>query len=160
MADDLTQETFVDILRGLPGFRFNASLSTWVRRIAVSRCLMHMRSAWERKAIALDAIAEPASADIDHATRIELGHDLAAALGELAPNARVVVWLHDVEGYTHREIAELMDKSVSFSKSCLSRAHQQLRDVLVSEEDGSPTSDNTSQADAPAVVPILQRCMQ
>ena len=56
--------------------------------------------------------------------------DLDAALAELPPVSRAVVWLHDVEGYTHREIADLMGKSESFSKSQLSRAYQRLRPYL------------------------------
>ena len=59
--------------------------------------------------------------------------DLDAALGDLPPVARAVVWLHDVEGYTHKEIAGLMGKTESFSKSQLSRAYQRLRPMLNAE---------------------------
>ena len=53
--------------------------------------------------------------------------DLERSLARLSDTSRVVVILHDVEGYTHREIAELLGRSVSFSKSQLARAHQRLR---------------------------------
>jgi RNA polymerase sigma-70 factor (ECF subfamily) len=56
--------------------------------------------------------------------------DLAQALAKLPPVARSVVWLHDVEGYTHGEIGDLMGKTTSFSKSQLSRAHFRLRNLL------------------------------
>src|SRR5213596_809451 len=56
--------------------------------------------------------------------------DLERALERLSETARAVVWLHDVEGYTHEEIAEQMGKTVSFSKSQLARAHVQLRRML------------------------------
>jgi RNA polymerase sigma-70 factor (ECF subfamily) len=56
--------------------------------------------------------------------------DLELALSLLAPVARTVVWLHDVEGYTHREIGALMNKTPSFSKSQLARAHGRLRELL------------------------------
>ena len=59
--------------------------------------------------------------------------DLDAALGDLPPVSRAVVWLHDVEGYTHKEIAGLMGKTESFSKSQLSRAYQRLRPLLDAE---------------------------
>ncbi len=135
-ADDLTQETFVEVMRGLPGFRFEASLATWVRTIAVSRAMMHFRSAWQRKASDLDSLPEePRANGADVATRVELTSDIGDALGMLSPTARSVVWLYDVEGYTHKEIAELMDRSVSFSKSCLSRAHERLRELLSCEDD-------------------------
>ena len=59
--------------------------------------------------------------------------DLDAALANLPEVSRTVVWLHDVEGFTHKEIAELMGKTESFSKSQLSRAYQRLRPMLESE---------------------------
>ena len=58
-----------------------------------------------------------------HALRM----DLESALARLSETSRAVVWLHDVEGYTHEEIATQMGKTVSFSKSQLARAHQRLR---------------------------------
>jgi len=56
--------------------------------------------------------------------------DLERAFEQLTDTSRAVVWLHDVEGYTHEEIGELMGKSVSFSKSQLARAHVRLRGML------------------------------
>jgi RNA polymerase sigma factor (sigma-70 family) len=59
--------------------------------------------------------------------------DLETALQRLSDTARSVVWLHDVEGYTHEEIAEMMGKTTSFSKSQLARAHAKLRAWLGEE---------------------------
>jgi DNA-directed RNA polymerase specialized sigma24 family protein len=56
--------------------------------------------------------------------------DLEYALAELSATSRAVVWLHDVEGYTHKEIGQMMDKTTSFSKSQLARAHERLRGLL------------------------------
>jgi RNA polymerase sigma-70 factor (ECF subfamily) len=56
--------------------------------------------------------------------------DLERALARLGAQARAVVWLHDVEGYTHAEIGALFGASASFSKSQLARAHERLRDLL------------------------------
>lgn len=61
--------------------------------------------------------------------------DLEAALERLPETARAVVWLHDVEGYTHEEIGDMMGKTVSFSKSQLARAHARLRRWLGEEQD-------------------------
>jgi RNA polymerase sigma-70 factor (ECF subfamily) len=58
---------------------------------------------------------------------VPLRMDLEAALERLPERSRAVVWLHDVEGYTHEEIAELMGMTTSFSKSQLARAHDRLR---------------------------------
>ena len=66
---------------------------------------------------------------------------LDAALASLPAVARTVVWLHDVEGFTHKEIAQLMGRSESFSKSQLSRAYQRLRPLLAARVDaGSEAS--------------------
>ncbi len=132
LADDLTQETFVEVLRGLSGFRGEASLATWVRRIAVSRCLMHQRSAWNRKVSPIPETMELAGEGTPEQA-FAVGHDIARALKQLPDTYRVVVWLYDVEGYTHQEIAEATGKSVSFSKSSLSRARAALRRIHESE---------------------------
>jgi hypothetical protein len=77
------------------------------------------------------------------ATQIEL----VRVLDRLADTARVVVWLHDIEGYTHAEIATLMGRSPSFSKSQLMRAYQQLRDAFAVESGAGPAK---AQSAAPA----------
>lgn len=163
-ADDLTQETFVEVMRHLPDFRFDASLATWVRTIAVSRALMYLRSAWHRKATAIDAITEqPHLADADIARSVQLCSDIGDALALLSPTARAVVWLYDVEGYSHKEIAAAMGKSVSFSKSCLSRAHERLRAALDAGDaglatDASMRGDEAQRPDDGAAV-VAERCM-
>jgi len=130
-ADDLLQETFIEVIRSIGKFRGEASLATWIRKIAVSKCLMHLRSAWNHRATLFRDLGEehlpyePAVASDTPLTQAQM--DLERALARLSDTSRVVVLLHDVEGYTHREIAELMGKSVSFSKSQLARAHQRLR---------------------------------
>ena len=64
---------------------------------------------------------------------VALRMDLESAMARLGDTARAVVWLHDVEGFTHEEIANQMGKTVSFSKSQLARAHQRLRTWLGEE---------------------------
>ena len=137
-ADDLLQETFIEVIRSIGRFRGDASLATWIRKIAVSKCLMHMRSAWQNRATLFRDLGEdhlpyePAVACDTPLTQAQM--DLERALARLSDTARVVVILHDVEGYTHGEIAELMGKSVSFSKSQLARARQRLRQAARAAE--------------------------
>lgn len=128
LAEDVLQETFVAVLRGLDGYRSECPVGQWIRRIAVRRCLMYLRSPWHRRRLDGEP-AEPAVSADD----VALGLDLASALACLPAKTRAVVWLHDVEGYTHREIAELMGGTVSFSKSQLARAHRRLRELLDDE---------------------------
>lgn len=135
-ADEVLQDTCIEVIRHLATFRDDAAFAGWVKRIAVNKSLAMLRSAWHRKARAFDGgeedepgIAEPAAED-DPAKRVGHATDLAQALDTLSPTARAVIWLYDVEGYTHQEIAELMNRTVSFSKSQLARAHERLRSAL------------------------------
>jgi RNA polymerase sigma-70 factor (ECF subfamily) len=136
LAEDVLQETFVEVLGKIESFRGEAGFGFWVRRIAVNKCLMHLRSSWVSRR---SADEPPESSADDHgAEQLEHRAAIEAALAELTPTARAVVWLHDVEGYTHREIAESMGKTTSFSKSQLARAHERLRELLADRaaEDG------------------------
>ncbi len=136
VAEDILQESFVQVLRGISKFRGEASLATWIRRIAVSRCLMHMRAAWtRRRTLFSEIVGDEGTFEIPAPQETpELAIDLEAALDTLSPTARAVVWLHDVEGFTHAEIAEMMNRTPSFSKSQLARAHKRLRERLATPQ--------------------------
>lgn len=139
LAEEVLQDTCIEVIRNVGGFREDAAFGGWVKRIAVNKCLAHLRSAWHRRAQSLEPAdddgpgMEPEAPE-DPAASASHGRDLERALAELSPTARAVVWLYDVEGYTHQEIAELMGKTVSFSKSQLSRAHERLRELLGPDE--------------------------
>ena len=127
-AEDVVQETFLEVCRSLGSWRGDGSLWGWIRTIAASKALMRYRREKVRAAEALDENDEPGSGD-----DVPLRLDLETALARLSERTRAVVWLHDVEGYTHEEIAELMGMTTSFSKSQLARAHQKLRRWLGEE---------------------------
>jgi RNA polymerase sigma-70 factor (ECF subfamily) len=131
MAEDLLHDTLIAMFEHLAEFRGEAPFGAWVRRIAVSRCLMAFRSPWHRARQKLDAWLESGTAGAaDDGSDSDL-IDLDRALARLAPLTRTVVWLYDVEGWSHVEIARAFDRSVSFSKSQLARGHARLRDQLV-----------------------------
>jgi RNA polymerase sigma-70 factor (ECF subfamily) len=136
-AEDLLQETFIEVIRSIGKFRGEAPLGSWIRRIAVSKALMFLRSAWHARGQSLDDDWEdmtPGQVESHGVSgRPDEALDLDAALANLPPVSRAVVWLHDVEGFTHKEIAGLMGKTESFSKSQLSRAYQRLRPMLASK---------------------------
>ncbi len=120
-AEDVLQDTFIEASRSLGAFRREGSLVGWLKRICASKALMRLRRQGleaEAPVIEAERISQPPPAE-----RL----DLASAFQRLSDSARVVVWLHDVEGRTHDEIAELMGKTASFSKSQLARAHVRLR---------------------------------
>lgn len=127
-AEDVMQETFLEVHRSLGRYRGDGSLWGWIRTIAASKALMRLRRNKYRD-------AEPLEDDIHPGRREDdlLRMDLESALERLPETSRAVVWLHDVEGYTHEEIAALMGKTASFSKSQLARAHQKLRRWLGEE---------------------------
>jgi len=128
-AEDVLQETFFEICRSIHQYRGEGSLWGWIRSIASSKALMRLRRNRYRDTDELDEeFHQPL-------TRGESGlrMDLEAALERLPDLTRAVVWLHDVEGYTHEEIAGLMGKTPSFSKSQLARAHVRLRRWLSEE---------------------------
>ena len=142
-AEDLLQEAFLDAFRALPDFDGRAPLGVWFRTIAVRRCLMHLRSPWQRSRVFLETLRR--RPELDEAAPIEaraaefpatsadstgMQLDLERSLASLPDVTRWVVWLYDVEGYTHEEIARLFGRSVSFSKSQLARGHDRLRHSL------------------------------
>ena len=133
-AEDLVQETFIEIMRSIAKFRGDAALGSWIRRIAVSKALMYLRSAWTARGQSLtDDWHDVTPGDVAKhgvSSDPETALDLDAALANLPAVGRTVVWLHDVEGFTHKEIAALMGQTESFSKSQLSRAYQRLRPML------------------------------
>jgi len=131
LADDLLQDTLIAMFEHLGDFRGEAPFGIWVRRIAVSRCLMAFRSPWHRARVALETWTEDGFAAPDSDTRNADLIDLDRALARLSPVTRTVVWLFDVEGWSHEEIAQAFDRTVSFSKSQLARGHARLRTELL-----------------------------
>ena len=116
----------------LDDYRGEAPFGVWVRSIAVSRCLMAFRSPWHRARVALESWTEESWAGPPEAeSRTSDLIDLDRALARLSPVTRAVVWLYDVEGWSHEEIAKAFDRTVSFSKSQLARGHARLRDDLL-----------------------------
>ena len=129
-AEDVLQETFLEVVRSIKAYRGEGHLWGWIRRIASSKALMRIRKAQVRSEEPFDEEFSEGSPPVGVPARV----DLERALGQLSETSRAVVWLHDVEGYTHEEIAEMMGKTVSFSKSQLARAHNKLRRLLEGEE--------------------------
>jgi RNA polymerase sigma-70 factor (ECF subfamily) len=135
IAEELLQETFVDVLEHIGAFEGRCPLAAWIRRIAVNRALMYLRSPWHRSLEWLDK--DPGGADrlpspwADPSSLPDAA--LERALMTLPALSRAVVWLHDVEGMTHADIGFALGRTPSFSKSQLARAHRRLREALARE---------------------------
>jgi RNA polymerase sigma-70 factor, ECF subfamily len=136
-AEDLTQEAFMQLFRKIATFRGESAFSTWLHRMSVNVVLMQLR----KKGLPVvpledDIETEEETPKKDFGTqdlRLEGSIDrlrLQNAIGKLPPGYRTIFVLHDVEGYEHNEIAELVGCSIGNSKSQLHKARMKLRELL------------------------------
>jgi len=134
-AQDVLQDTMLKLFDRIGEFRGESPFWGWLRQIAVNEALMRLRrrgrlpqteEALEAELECHDVMLPPAAADAALLTR---------ALGRMADATRSVLWLYHAEGYTHDEIAGLMGRTPSFSKSQLARGTRKLRELLKIEQE-------------------------
>ncbi len=129
-AEELAQDAFVRAWERLPQFRGDSAFSTWLHRLTVNVVLEAQRSERRNRArTESDDVLDEAPPIVrreHHAEKM----DLAVAIAALPPGARAVFALHDVEGYKHEEIAEMLDITAGGSKAQLHRARRLLREAL------------------------------
>ena len=112
-VDDVFQAVFVEVLRSLPSFRGTANLSTWIHRITLNVAYQHMRVRYrERERCAADTDLDEICGGDGHDTleRQHARRQLYAALDALPAKQRIAVVLHDIEGYTLKEIGALLGR--------------------------------------------------
>ncbi len=125
-ADEVTQDVFVRAWEKLDSFRGESAFGTWLHRLAINVMLARRakRGRWQSRHVSDEALAVPPTAPRrSPETRI----DLEAAIATLPDGARQVFVLHDVEGFKHREIAEMLGVTAGTSKAQLHRARMALR---------------------------------
>ncbi len=132
LAQDVTQDAFITAFRRLDQFRGDAPFWGWLRRLAVNHAISALRKAPKADLVTFEDYRASTEGEQDGIGR---ALDLDEALARLDDDDRLIVWLHDVEGYRHSEIAAVFGKTESFSKTRLSRARQQLRDWIGKRED-------------------------
>jgi RNA polymerase sigma-70 factor (ECF subfamily) len=134
VARELTQDTFVRAWQALPRFRADASITTWLHRIAVNAMLERRRAERRRSArVSLvddDEEGEAQIAGVVLAPDVATAIDLERAIGALPPGVRRAFVLHDVEGYTHEEIATMTGLAAGTLRAQLHRARQLLKRAL------------------------------
>ena len=144
-AEDLTQDAFLQVFRSVNSFRGDSAFSTWLYRVAVNTVLMKLR---RRKSPPLLSLDEPVSntspslkRDVGKADpRLSGAVDriaLRRAKQELPAGCRQIFDLHEVMGYQHHEIAQLLQCSIGNSKSQLHKAKVKMRSVLFSKKKGA-----------------------
>ncbi len=129
-AEERTQDVFVQAWRTLASFRGESAFSSWLHRLAVNLVLMERRGA-RRRWMRVEAVEDPATLERGgEGPSPALRLDLERAVAALPKGARHVFVLHDVEGYRHEEIGELLGIAVGTSKAQLFRARRLLRGML------------------------------
>lgn len=133
-AEDLAQETFIQLFRKIGSFRGDSAFTTWLHRLTVNQVLMHFR----KSSVKLERTTEEGETPVQTVQgtanpnrmpvldRISLDN----AIRQLPPGYHRVFLLHDVEGYEHEEIAKMLGVAVGTSKSQLHKARMKLRGLL------------------------------
>ena len=135
VAEDIAQEVWIQIFRALPSYRGESQFGTWAHRIAVNRTLNALRRT--RRLTKIETDIEEETVTVEHGSeRAMLAHSIEAAAAQLSPGARTVFLMHDVEGYTHEEIAAELGITAGGSKSQLFKARAKLRRLLAHLVDG------------------------
>lgn len=129
LAEDWAQEAWVRIFRALPTFRGDARFTTWVHRVAVNSALQGRRKRERREARETD-LPETLPGPVGGREPVFLRVRLERAMERLPERMRQVLVLHDVEGYTHEEIGELLGINAGTSKSQLFKARARMRQFL------------------------------
>ena len=142
-AEDVAQEVFLGVAKGLQGFRGTASLRSWLYRVTVNRAIDHLRRRGRRPAVRLPSAdlaqqpreefgASPTSSQdpMERAASEDKAAAVRAALGALSPKLRAVLVLRYFEGLSYEELAEVLDCSMGTVKSRLFRAHSTFSEVL------------------------------
>src|SRR5580700_8042996 len=138
-AEDLMQEAFLQLFRKIGTFRGESAFSTWLHRMTVNVVLMRLR----KKSLPTDSLEETLDPDLESSSpKRDIGApdlrlsgavdrvNLERSVEQLPPGYRTVFVLHDVQGYEHNEIADIMGCSVGNSKSQLHKARTRLRELL------------------------------
>ena len=130
-GEDLMQEIFVQVFRKLDGFKGESAVSTWIYRLATNQCLDFLRGReakarrltdpFEHETMLRPHVARPLRAD-----RL----DLERAISRLAPGYRAAFVLHDVEGFEHHEVADILGIAEGTSKSQVHKARLKIREYL------------------------------
>lgn len=135
-AEDIIQEIFVILIKKIRAFRGDAKFSTWLYRVAINTCISFLR---KKKSITVsleDVLASRSELAVKPQPVIQR-ELLKKAITLLPDGYRTTIVLHDIQGYNHREIAEIMGTSIGASKSQLFKARKKLKDLITAADSTS-----------------------
>ena len=135
MANDVAQEAFIRAWKAIEKFRGDSTFSTWIYRITVNTAWTLRKKAKKHNTLNIDDTYEPIVIDEKKdpelvAINSDLSSVLVNALDKIPIEQRIIVELKNIEGRSHKEIADYLDISVTAAKVRLHRAHQKLRQIL------------------------------
>ncbi len=137
-SEDLTQEVFIQLFRKIGSFRGDSAFSTWLHRMTVNQVLMHFRKRGVKNEKTTDdgEMPEQIVRGTENQNKMRVVDRIALdkAISQLPNGYRTVFVLHDVEGYEHEEIANMLKLSVGTSKSQLHKARLKLRKLLIEQK--------------------------
>ncbi|MFK7983123.1 MAG: RNA polymerase sigma factor [Saprospiraceae bacterium] len=128
-ALDILQEGFIKVFRNITKYQPGTTLAAWIRRIMVNTAIDYYRKNIRRRTEDLDTAYELKSMDADAISQCS-EKEILEAVQQLTPAYRVVFNLYVIEGYSHREIAELMEITESTSRSNLVKSRMKLRAII------------------------------
>ena len=126
-AEDLLQDIFIKIFTGIRKLRSPEAFNAWVYRTAINACISATRKSGRGKIIPLNEINKPDEAEVEN---VHFKLDMEKAVSFLPSKQKAVFLLHDVQGFTHGEIARVMKWSEGTSKSQLFKARMKIRGYL------------------------------
>ncbi len=128
-ALDILHEGFIKVFRHISKYQPGTSLSAWIRRIMVNTSIDYYRKNTRRRTEDIEQAYDLSSNDADAISQCS-EQEILAAIQELTPAYRAVFNLYVIEGYAHREIADMLDITESTSRSNLVKARLKLKDIL------------------------------
>ncbi|KAA9131920.1 sigma-70 family RNA polymerase sigma factor [Marinihelvus fidelis] len=134
LARDVVQEAFITAFRRIGQFRGDAPFWGWLKRVVVNHAISALRRQPSAEVVTFE---DYRASDEGDQERMGQAMDLEQALAKLGPEDRTIVWLYDVEGFRHEEIAEQFGMTVSFSKTRLARARKTLRQLIGKQDTGA-----------------------
>ncbi len=135
-AMDILHEGFIKIFKNIHRYQSGTSLFAWMRRIMVNAAIDFYRKAIRRRVESIEQAQQISSSDADAISQFS-EKEIMAAIQQLSPAYRTVFNLNVIEGYTHKEIGEMLEITESTSRSNLVKARLKLRDILLSSDKNS-----------------------
>lgn len=128
-AQDVLQNSFVDVFRNIDSFSYQATPGAWIKRIVINNCINHLKKRrlqlveFEAKHEMIDDAADPCHGDLSV-------HKVKSAISQLSDGYRTIFTMYTMEGYDHGEIATCLGITESTSKSQYHRAKQKIKQII------------------------------